>query len=211
MLRLPDGRGDGKVFDLSFRRPLGVFDSGYLDHDAGNPNAVKGVLVNWDTRELGGVNSMLLDMTPATTGGTEDPWTHQITTGFEDAPLAAGRSFHDSRTGLTLTVKSVGDLGANLTVAYSRGTVDVATPTVPGRPVAKVAGGKVTLTWARSADAFGVKRYIVRRNKRTLPAVQVTKAVDKPGPGTFSYTVRAVDAAGNVSPPSRARVVTVEP
>ena len=36
MLRLPDGRGDGRVFDLSFRQPLGVFDSAYLDPNAGN-------------------------------------------------------------------------------------------------------------------------------------------------------------------------------
>jgi hypothetical protein len=210
MLRLPDGRGDGKVFDLSFRRPIGAFDAGYLDPNDGNRFAVNGVLVNWDTKELGGTNSMLLDMTPGTTGGTVDPYTHQFTTGFEDAPLAAGRSFHDARTGLTLTVNSVGDLGANLTVAYSRGAVDVATPTVPGRPAATVAGGKVTLTWKRSVDAFGVKRYIVRRNKRNLPAVQVTKLVDKPAPGTYAYTVRAVDAAGNVSPPSPARTVTVK-
>ena len=209
MLRLPDGRGDGRVFDLSFRRPIGVFDSLYLDPNAGNPKAVNGVLVNWDQKALGSENSMLLDMTPATTGGTEDPWTHQITTGFEDAPLAAGRRFHDARTGLTLTVNSVGGLGANLTVAYSRGAVDVATPTVPGRPVAKVVGGKVTLTWARSVDAFGVKRYIVRRNRHALPSVKGPKALDKPAAGTYAYTVRAVDAAGNVSPPSPARTVRV--
>jgi hypothetical protein len=210
MLRLPDGRHDGKFFDLSFRRPIGPFDSAYLAPDAGNPNAVKGVLVNWDTKTVGNDNSMLLDMTPSTTGGTVDPWSHQITTGFEDAPLAAGRSFHDPQSGLTLTVKSVGDLGADLTVAYTRGAVDVATPTVPGRPVAKVKDGKVKLSWSPSVDAFGVKRYIVRRNKRTLPSVQVAKAVDKRGPGRWRYTVRAVDAAGNVSPPSPARVVTIK-
>ncbi len=209
MLRLPDGRGDGRVFDLSFRRPLGVFDSTYIDPNAGNPAAVRGVLVNWDDKKLGGDNSLLLDMTPATTGGTQDPWTHQITTGFEDAPLAAGRSFHDARTGLTLTVNSVGDAGANLTVAYSRGAVDVATPTRPGRPVAKVTRGKVKLTWKRSADAFGVKRYVVLRNGRTLSSVKGPKLTDKPGRGTYTYTVRAVDAAGNLSPPSRPRVVKV--
>ena len=210
MLRLPDGRGDGKVFDLSFRRPIGVFDSAYLDPDAGNPKAVNGVLVNWERKQLGGENSMLLDMTPATSGGGFDPFTHQLLTGFEDAPLAAGRSFHDARTGLTLTVNSVGDLGANLTVAYSRGAVDVATPTRPGRPLASVAGGKVTLTWAPSVDAYGVKRYVVRRGTKALPSVTAAKAVDKPSPGTYTYTVRVVDAAGNVSPPSPPRTVTVK-
>lgn len=209
MLRLPDGRGDGKVLDLSFRRPIGVFDSPYLDANAGNPKAVNGVLVNWDQKELGGDNSLLLDMTPATIGGTFDPFTHQLLTGFEDAPLAAGRSFHDARTGLTLTVDSVGDLGANLTVGYSRGAVDVATPTVPGRPAAAVAGGRVTLTWKPSADAFAVKRYIVRRGRKALPAVTGTRLVDKPGPGRYAYTVTAVDAAGNKSPWSAARTVKV--
>jgi hypothetical protein len=208
MLRLPDGRGSGRVFDLSLRRPIGAFDSNYLHPDAGNPAATKGVLVNWDKRTPGGENSMLLDMTPATGGGGVDPWTHLPTTGFEDAPLAAGRSWYDKRTGLTLTVNSVGDLSANVTVKYGRGEVDVATPTVPGRPVAKVAAGKVTLTWTASADAWGVKKYVVRRNKLTLPAVTGTKLVDKPRAGaTVTYTVRAVDAAGNVSPPSAPRTV----
>ena len=210
MLRLPDGRGDGRVLDLSFRRPIGVFDSLYLDPNSGNPKAVNGVLVNWDQKKLGDENSMLLDMTPDTTGGTVDPFTHQFTTGFEDAPLAAGRSFRDARSGLMLTVNSVGDLGANLTVAYTRGAIDVATPTRPGRPVAKVVGRKVTLTWTRSLDAYGVTRYVVRRKRRTLPPVKGTRAVDRPRPGRYSYTVRAADAAGNLSPPSAARVVTVK-
>ena len=40
--------------------------------------------------------------------------------------------------------------------------------------------------------------------------VQGTKLVDKPAPGTYTYTVRAVDAAGNVSPPSPVRTVKVK-
>ena len=75
--------------------------------------------------------------------------------------------------------------------------------------MAKVAGGKVTLTWTRSVDAFGVKRYIVRRNRHALPSVKGAKAVDKPAPGAYTYTVRAVDAAGNLSPPSPGRTVKV--
>jgi hypothetical protein len=186
-----------------------VFDSTYLEPNTGNPFAVKGVVINWDTKALGGDNSLLLDTTPATSGGTVDPFTHQTRTGFEDAPLASGRSFNDPRTGLTATVTSVGDLGANVTIAYVRGAVDVATPTVPGRPVAKVSKGKVTLTWAAAHDAWGVTGYIVTRNGKHRRTVHALKVTDKPGTGKFKYRIRAIDAAGNISPPSAVRAVKV--
>ena len=206
MLRLLDGRGDNRMFDLSFRQPLGTFDATYLEPNTGNPNAVNGVLVNWDSTAPGGDNSLLLDTTPNTIGGTEDPFTHQITTGFEDAPLAAGRSFSDPQTGLTLTVNSVGAGGAQVTLAYGRGAVDIATPTAPGAPHAKQTGPAVKLTWAAASDGFGVTRYLLSRDGKDLQGPTSTSATDRPAPGTHTYAVRAADAVGNVGPSATAKV-----
>jgi hypothetical protein len=114
MLRVP--ARDGKYFDLSFRQPIGVFDSTWADKEAGNPRAFDGVLVTLDPAKYG--YSQLLDMTPETPGGPEDPFEHRPTTGFEDAPLREGRSFTDPFTGVSLKVLDTGAGGADVTVTY---------------------------------------------------------------------------------------------
>jgi hypothetical protein len=209
MLRLPTGRPGGKFFDLSFRQPIGLFDAAWSDPQAGNPRAFDGVLVTLDDAVNNGENSMLLDMTPETPGGPDDPWTHLPTSGFEDAPLTVGRSFVDAHSGLTLTVDAIGPDGADVSVAYGQGSVDVATPSIPGQPSATLSNGTVSLSWAPSSDAYGVTNYLIERNGAGVASVGGLSASDSPGFGTFSYTVRAADAAGNVSPPSSPAVVTI--
>src|SRR5262249_52502508 len=156
-------------------------------------------LVTWDDTAISGMtnNTRLLDMTPATVGGPPDPFLNQPTTGFEDAPLAAGQSWTDAQTGLTLTTTAVGAGGADVTVAYGPGVVDVSAPTAPGSLTASVSGANVSLSWTASTDNRGVDHYVVTRDSTDLPAVGGTSAADTPGTGTFSYTVKAVDAAGN--------------
>jgi hypothetical protein len=210
MLRLPTGRGDDRFFDLSFRQPVGPFDVHELDPNGGKPRGLDGVLVTVEKRLNDASNSWLLDMTPETGAGAIDPYTHLPLNGFEDAPLPLGRTFDDDVTGLSLTVDAVGPEGADVTVAYGRGSVDVATPTPPGQPTASLANGVVSLSWPASTDAYGVTRYLVTRNGTGLPDASGLSTSDTPGgPGTYSYVVRAADAAGNVSPPSPPAVVTV--
>ena len=199
-LRLPAGRETGQYFSLSFRQPLGRFDSTWLDPDAGNPQAFDGVLVTLDM--LKGGDTSLLDMTPETGAGGTHPWTHMPLTGFEDARLPVGRTYHDAHTGLSLTVNAVSPEGADVTLDYGRGAVDVASPTIPGTPSATVADGVVTLSWGESRDAAGVEKYVVSRNGTDLPSVGSTGLTDRPGTGTFEYRVRAVDPSGHASPAS---------
>jgi hypothetical protein len=252
MLRLPDGRHDGRMFDLSFRQPRGLFDQWYnhpLDaNDDGDPEALNGVLVTWDPKLIASQiqtplpNSYLLDMTPSTAGQASNPctsstpscdpcqneppgcqsdamfgqpWvqknpcTNQPMTGFEDAPLAAGKTWSDPRTGLTLTVDSTGSTGARVTITYGHGTVDVGAPTAPGALAAKVgAGGAVSLTWKASVDSIdGVSHYIVTRGGKEIQKhLTTTHTSDKPGAGKHVYTVRAVDTAGNAGPSSSVTV-----
>jgi hypothetical protein len=140
----------------------------------------------------------------------QNPWTHQAMTGFEDAPLPVGQSWSDPRTGLTIKVLSVSSSGARVTITYGRGAVDVAAPTAPGSPQAKVTGATVTLSWTAATDNVGVSRYVVTRDGKQIQAhVTSTHTTDRPGRGKRVYTVQAVDAAGNVSAPSARVSVTI--
>jgi hypothetical protein len=60
----------------------------------------------------------------------------------------------------------------------------------------------VRLAWEPATDDVGVVLYRVYRDGRLVDVTYDTSAWDRPGAGTYSYTVTAVDAAGNESPPS---------
>jgi fibronectin type 3 domain-containing protein len=91
---------------------------------------------------------------------------------------------------------------------------DTTAPTPPGRPVAQVAAGAphtVGLSWAAATDDVGVTSYRVLRNGAViLTGVTGTSASDTNAADatSYTYTVTAVDAAGNVSAPSPATTVT---
>jgi hypothetical protein len=83
------------------------------------------------------------------------------------------------------------------------GTVDAQAPTVPRSFKAEAAGpNDVTLTWLASEDDTGVVAYDMNRNG-TVTRLHVTagpygdSGLD--GGTTYTYTLAAVDAAGNVS------------
>jgi uncharacterized repeat protein (TIGR03806 family) len=92
-------------------------------------------------------------------------------------------------------------------------TGDTTPPTAPGTPTATAVGAsRIDLSWTASTDAVGVSGYRIFRNAATSPLVTVTTtAYSDTGlaPSTaYSYTVRAVDVAGNVSDPSGAGSAT---
>jgi hypothetical protein len=60
-------------------------------------------------------------------------------------------------------------------------------------------GRKVALSWNVSSDDIGVVAYDVMRGGVVIASSASTAYVDRPGRGTFSYQVRARDAAGNAS------------
>ncbi|MGQ0416456.1 fibronectin type III domain-containing protein, partial [Bacillus sp. HC-TM] len=92
---------------------------------------------------------------------------------------------------------------------------DIEAPSIPnGLQTQKVTANSVELTWNASTDNVGVKGYQIFRNGEMIDTVLGTHFIDKKlQPSTeYSYTVKAIDAAGNVSKESAALTVktTVE-
>ncbi|MEA2249124.1 MAG: large repetitive protein, partial [Solirubrobacteraceae bacterium] len=87
---------------------------------------------------------------------------------------------------------------------------DGVAPTAPTSLAATVAGATITLTWQASTDNVGVTGYRVYRSNAFLKTTTATSVQDtRPGGTTSTYSVRAVDAAGNLSPPSAPLPVTI--
>ncbi len=93
----------------------------------------------------------------------------------------------------------------------SSATSDAIAPTVPGALNASVSGpSAVLLTWTASTDNVGVTGYVVRRDGVQVATASTTGYSDLllTAGTTYTYTVAARDAAGNVSPNSASRTVT---
>ena len=91
---------------------------------------------------------------------------------------------------------------------------DLIPPTAPTNLVATPVGGdQVDLSWTQSTDAVGVDHYTVIRDGVPVDTTSGTSYLDgslTPG-STYSYVVRAVDLAGNVSAASNTAVATTAP
>ncbi|KLA26165.1 lytic polysaccharide monooxygenase [Bacillus cereus] len=87
---------------------------------------------------------------------------------------------------------------------------DKEAPTQPSElQVIKATSNSVELNWKPATDNEGVKEYQVLRNGELINTVVGTSVIDKKlNPNTeYTYTVRAVDAAGNISEESEALVI----
>jgi chitodextrinase len=108
------------------------------------------------------------------------------------------------------------DAAGNLSEASANKPVttqaaDTSAPTAPGKPTAStITSGTLTLAWAASTDNYGVTQYQVFRNGVQVGVSAGTSFADSGlAPSTaYSYTVRALDAAGNPSAASAATSVT---
>jgi len=88
---------------------------------------------------------------------------------------------------------------------------DTTPPTMPSGLTAAAAGSTgANLAWSASTDNVGVTAYIVRRNGVQVATPATTSYADTglSAATTYSYTVAARDAAGNVSPNSATVSVT---
>ncbi|MFP2904138.1 fibronectin type III domain-containing protein [Pyxidicoccus sp. 3LFB2] len=142
-------------------------------------------------------------------------------------------SIQVQRTGATLRVSRDGVLAAEVTdstftsgkVGYGSrndaasfdnlrvtvSSVDTTAPTAPtGLSATAASSSEVDLTWSASSDDVGVTAYVVSRGSTTVCTVASLSCSDTGlSPATtYSYTVRARDAAGNVSPASSPVSVT---
>jgi chitodextrinase len=112
-------------------------------------------------------------------------------------------------------VPSVGSVTDSFSISASGvPSGDLTPPTAPTNLVATPVGGdQVDLSWTQSTDAVGVDHYTIVRNGVPVDTTSGTTYLDgslTPG-STYSYVVRAVDLAGNVSAASNTAVATTAP
>ena len=90
-------------------------------------------------------------------------------------------------------------------------TVDIVPPSVPGNFTAALVGSdSATLAWTSATDNVGVANYRIYRDGtlRTSTAALTFTDTGLPVASSFTYTVAAVDAAGNEGPVTAAAIVT---
>ncbi len=112
-------------------------------------------------------------------------------------------------------VPSVGSFADSFSISASGApSGDLTPPTAPTNLVATPVGGdQVDLSWTQSTDAVGVDHYTIVRDGVPVDTTSGTTYLDgslTPG-STYSYVVRAVDLAGNVSAASNTAVATTAP
>ncbi len=90
-------------------------------------------------------------------------------------------------------------------------TVDIVPPSVPGNFTAALVGtDSASLAWTAATDNVGVTGYRIYRNGALLTSTAALSYTNTglPVASSFSYTVAAVDAAGNEGPATAAATVT---
>ena len=98
---------------------------------------------------------------------------------------------------------AAGNAGPATTVNVT--TKDATPPTTPSGLTARITTpSSVTLSWQPSSDDIGVTGYRVTRDGAAIATTTATTLADATMPAgkSHSYTVSAVDAAGNSSPPA---------
>ncbi|MFJ1706430.1 glycosyl hydrolase family 18 protein [Kitasatospora sp. NPDC088346] len=101
-----------------------------------------------------------------------------------------------------------------VTVTVPTPPADTQPPTAPGAPTATATGShSIAVSWAAATDNVGVSAYDVYNGAGLAKTVTGTSAsVDGLAPDTsYTFTVKARDAAGNVSPASAAATARTLP
>jgi chitodextrinase len=132
---------------------------------------------------------------------------------------ATGASYSDSgltpSTAYTYTVQAV-DAAGNLSAAsasavFTTQAADTVAPTAPGQPAASaITPSGLTLSWSAASDNYAVTQYVVFRNGVQIGTSTGTSYADSglTPSTTYSYAVKASDAAGNLSALSAATAAT---
>ncbi len=127
---------------------------------------------------------------------------------FSDTGLVSGQVYSYTVTATSAAGESV---PSNPLLVTTPAPGDGTPPSVPQNlHTTSVSGTSVSLAWNASTDNVGVSGYIVTRNGVDLPITAATTLTDTTvvANQTYSYTVSARDAAGNLSAASAALPVT---
>jgi chitodextrinase len=121
-------------------------------------------------------------------------------------------NFFDGTNTWTVTVQAIDTAGNKSSVSAPIDLVaDITAPSAPTNlSTQAVSSSQVNLSWSASSDNTGVTGYEVYRNNVRLTTITTTSFGDtglSPG-NTYTYYVKARDAAGNVSPASNTVSVT---
>src|SRR5205809_1001724 len=129
------------------------------------------------------------------------------TTSFADTGLAAATTYS-----YTVAARDAAGNTSPDSASVSITIADTTPPTTPIGLTAAVAGSTgANLSWSASTDNVGVTGYIVRRNGVQVATPATTSFADTglSAEPTYSYTVAARDAAGNISPDSASVSITI--
>src|SRR6266540_3268396 len=115
-------------------------------------------------------------------------------------------------TAVATDILGVGWNSAPVTVTVSNGPPpDTTPPSVPtGLTASAVSSSQINLSWTASSDNVGVSGYRVYRNGTQIATTSATSFADTSlaASTTYSYTVAAYDAAGNLSAQSSSASAT---
>ncbi|SDK60921.1 Ricin-type beta-trefoil lectin domain-like [Cryobacterium psychrotolerans] len=134
-----------------------------------------------------------------------------VTTSLTPAQLSANSG--GSMVATLALNSAVGNWSATDTATVAQSVSDMTAPTAPGTPVASgTTGVATTLNWTASTDTVGVTAYEVYRTGLLIATVTATTFTDAgltPGT-TYSYVIKAKDAAGNGTVSGTTAVTTTD-
>jgi chitodextrinase len=132
-----------------------------------------------------------------------------VSTSYADTGLSAATTYSYTVAARD-AAGNISPISASVSVTTAS-AADTTPPTTPTGLTAAAAGSSgANLSWGASTDNVGVTGYIVRRNGVQM-ATPVSRSYADTGLSpatTYSYTVAARDAAGNISPISASVSVT---
>ena len=184
-------RNDGTYLNLEFRQPWGTLFDNFSPTDP----VVNGVSIRIAPATTSIVQSKLVDANPGTAT-------------FADAALAVGQTVVDPSTGVSLSTVAVGPLGATVSIQFAP---DGKIPTGPSSLTATASSAtSVQLSWPAATDNVAVAGYRIYRNGTQITQTASFSYLDTglTSQTTYSYSVRAYDAAGNEGAPASASVTT---
>ncbi len=126
----------------------------------------------------------------------------------DPAPSSSGSSSASSSG--SGSASSSGSSGSGQTTNPSASAADTTAPSAPTNVTATGGSNQISLFWAASSDDVGVSSYRVQRNGTQVAMTNTTSYVDTglAASAAYTYSISAVDAAGNASSQSAGATAT---